>query len=91
MDGDCIRDVGEVGIPGSVFSIEPGGHFALSREDGSFSLDLANGSYTLTQNDPTLVPICPAVQPIPFTIGAAPVDLQLANGSSAPLDLLRNR
>ena len=87
VDGDCIRDAGEVGIPGSVLAIEPGGYFALTQSDGSFALDLPDGNYTLAQTAPTLVPICPPVLPVAFTMGSSPVNIELANGSTAELDL----
>jgi uncharacterized repeat protein (TIGR01451 family) len=87
VDGDCRHDAGEVGIPNSVLAVEPGGNFILTRADGSFQLNLPNGNYTLTQTDPTLVPICPAVQPVPFTITTTPVNIELANGSTQELDV----
>lgn len=87
VDGDCVQDVNEVGIPGSVLQVEPGGHYSITQNDGSYSLNLANGNYTLAQTDPSLVPICPATQPVPFTMSTAPVNIDLANGSTAPLDL----
>jgi uncharacterized repeat protein (TIGR01451 family) len=86
VNEDCIRDAGEVGISYSVLAVEPGGYLALTRNDGSFSLDLPDGNYTLTQTNPTLLPICP-VQPVPFIVGSAPVNIELANGSSTELDL----
>ena len=87
VDGDCIRDAGEVGIPNSVLAVEPGGYYMITRTDGSFQLNLPNGNYTLTQTDPTLVPICPALQPVPFTIATTPVYIELANGSTQELDI----
>ncbi|MCB0768817.1 MAG: hypothetical protein KDC00_00235 [Flavobacteriales bacterium] len=87
VNADCVRDAGEMGIPNSVLTIEPGGYFALTRNDGSFNLDLPDGNYTLEQTDPTLLPICPAVQPVPFSIGSVPVNIELANGSTQELDV----
>ncbi len=86
-DADCVQDAGEVGIPGSVLQIQPGGYYAITQSDGSYSLNLPAGSYTLAQTDPTLVPICPATLPVPFTISGTPVLQDLANSSTAPLDL----
>jgi uncharacterized repeat protein (TIGR01451 family) len=87
VNGDCIRDASEVGIPNSVLAIEPGGYFALTHLDGGLYLDLPDGNYTLTQTDPTLVPICPVTQPVPFTVDGSPLNIELANGSTAELDL----
>lgn len=86
-DADCVQDAGEVGIPGSVLQIQPGGYYAITRSDGSYSLNLPAGNYTLAQTDPTLVPICPANPPVPFTISGTPVVQDLASSSTAPLDL----
>ncbi|MCB0770727.1 MAG: hypothetical protein KDC00_10020, partial [Flavobacteriales bacterium] len=87
VNGDCTRDASEVGIPNSVLAIEPGGYFALTHLDGGLYLDLPNGNYTLTQTDPSLVPICPVTQPVPFTVDGSPLNIELANGSTAELDL----
>lgn len=87
VNGDCVRDAGEVGIPFRVFAVEPGGYNAITHGDGSFHLALPDGNYTMAQTDPTLVPICPATQPVPFTMSSAPITLDFANGSTVPLDL----
>ena len=87
VNGDCVHDIGEVGIPNSVLSVQPLGYYAVTHADGSYSLNLPDGSYTLEQTDATLVPICPPAQPVPFTIASAPFTLDLANGSTEPLDL----
>ncbi|MBK8228274.1 MAG: T9SS type A sorting domain-containing protein [Flavobacteriales bacterium] len=86
-DGDCVQDVGEVGIPGSVLVIEPGTQYAITGNDGSFAFSLPTGSYTLAQADAFLDPYCPAVMPAPFTISGTPVSIDLANNSTAPLDV----
>jgi uncharacterized repeat protein (TIGR01451 family) len=90
VDGDCVQDAGEVGIPNSVLAIEPGGYYAITHADGSYTLNLPAGNYTLAQTDGTLVPICPATQPVPFTINSLPMTIDLANGSTEELDLVVN-
>ncbi|MBL7985864.1 MAG: T9SS type A sorting domain-containing protein [Flavobacteriales bacterium] len=87
VDGDCVRDGNEVGIPGSVLAIEPGGYFAITNGNGDYTLNLSAGSYTLAQTDPTLVPICPASLPVAFSMNGTPVLQNIANSSTEPLDL----
>ena len=86
-DGDCVQDIGEVGIPGSVLVIQPGTQYAITDADGSFAFSLPTGSYTLAQADAFLDPYCPAVMPAPFTISGTPVSINLANNSTAPLGM----
>ncbi|MBL0126482.1 MAG: T9SS type A sorting domain-containing protein [Flavobacteriales bacterium] len=87
LNGDCVRDANEVGIPYSPMLIEPGGQVALTNYGGGFNFPLTNGAYTLEQSDATLIPICPAVQPVPFTVNSNIQTISLANGSTVPLDL----
>lgn len=86
-NGDCIRDLDEVGIPHSPLLLQPGGDMLLTNNTGTFNYPLMNGTYTLEQTDPSLIPICPAVQPVAFTANANTTVIDLANGSTAPLDL----
>lgn len=87
VDGDCVHDANEVGIPYSPLLIQPGNEVIHSGPNGTFATPLLNGNYTLAQLDPTLVPICPAIQPVAFTISTNTVTLSLADGSTQPLDL----
>jgi uncharacterized repeat protein (TIGR01451 family) len=87
MDGDCVRGPDEVGVPYSPLLIQPAGEVAITDGSGHFLFGMADGSYTLQQMDPTLVPICPTVQPIPFTVNGDDQTIDLANGSTEPLDL----
>jgi uncharacterized repeat protein (TIGR01451 family) len=86
-DGDCTQDVNEIGLPYQVLAIEPGGHFAISDGDGGFARDLNSGGYTIAQTDPTLVQLCPPTAPVPFIMGTLPVEIDLADSSTVPLDL----
>jgi hypothetical protein len=67
--------------------VQPGDQYAITGADGHYRYLLGNGSYTLEQTDATLVPICPPVQPVPFTVATDAHVIDLANGSTAPLDL----
>ncbi|MGV3636867.1 MAG: DUF7619 domain-containing protein [Flavobacteriales bacterium] len=86
-DGDCVRGPNEVGVPYSTLLIQPGGEIAITDGTGHFLFGMPDGSYTLEQTDPTLTPICPVVQPIPFTVSGDDQTIDLANGSTVPLDL----
>jgi len=87
LDGDCVKDPNEVGIPYSPLLVQPGNEAALTDGFGQFAFGLQNGDYTLEQTDPTLVPICPATQPVPFTVSGNASTIDLANSSTEPLDL----
>ncbi|MBL7984317.1 MAG: hypothetical protein JNM91_04930, partial [Flavobacteriales bacterium] len=87
VDGDCVQDGNEVAIPYSVLVIEPGPEFVLTDADGDYARTLTNGDYTLEQSDATMVPICPVVQPTPFTVASDASIIDLANGSTEPLDI----
>ena len=87
LDGDCVQDAEEVGVPYSPLLIQPGNEVVLTDAFGNFQFPLVNGSYTLEQTDPTLVPICPVDQPVSITVNTDNTYIELANGSSEPLDL----
>jgi uncharacterized repeat protein (TIGR01451 family) len=87
-DQDCVRDANEVGIPYSTLVIQPSGDVALTNAQGNYIFPLPDGAYNIEETDPTLVPICPVVQPAPFTVSGGNTTVQFANGSTALLDLI---
>ena len=87
LDGDCTLDANEAGIPYSPLLVQPGNEVVLTDGAGQFAFGLPNGNYTLEQTDPTLVPICPLPQPLPFTVNANISSIAFANSSTEPLDL----
>ncbi|MBX2974221.1 MAG: hypothetical protein KF797_14085, partial [Flavobacteriales bacterium] len=86
-DQDCAQDAGEAGVPYQVLEILPGPVHTITGSDGRYAIDLPDGAYTLGQTDPTLVQLCPASTPVPFTIATNPVTIDLADSSTVPLDL----
>lgn len=88
VNADCVHDGGEVPIPYSTLTIQPGDQHVITDLDGTFSYRIANGNYTLAQNDPTLVQICPVAQPVPFTMNTDVQTIDLANGSTEALDIV---
>lgn len=87
VDENCSYGTGDVGIPYSPLLIMPGNDTLLTGSQGSYAAPLYNGSYTVEQLDAMLVPICPATQPVPFTIASDQQVVDLANASTIPLDL----
>lgn len=87
LDADCVQDANDVGVPYSPLLIQPGDHAVLTNGSGHFAFGLFNGNYSLEQTDPTLVPICPVQMPAPFTVNSDLTTIDLANSSTAPLDL----
>ncbi|QQR85803.1 MAG: T9SS type A sorting domain-containing protein [Flavobacteriales bacterium] len=77
VNGNCLQDAGDVGIPYRIMRVNPVNELVISSMDGRFLESLPPGSYTLEQLDPGLYPICPLPQPVPFTL----------NGDSATIDL----
>lgn len=87
-DGDCEQGPSEVPVPEQVLTVEPGPVYAITAADGSYQVDLGNGSYTLAQNDPTLVQLCPITAPVPFTIADDAQFVDLADSSIIVLDVI---
>ena len=88
VDGNCQQDPGEVGIPFSPLRVQPLDEVVLTDQSGRFTIPLLNGAYTLEQMDPLVEPICPAVQPLPFTVNSDQTVQDLANISMHPPDLM---
>lgn len=89
-DQDCVQDPGEPGVPNLLLELQPGPQYFFTDATGAYHRELTNGSYTLAQADPTLVQLCPAQAPAPFTLNWNPVVLTLADSSTVPLDLSAN-
>ena len=89
-DQDCAQDVTDEPIPFRVMEITPGPEHAITNAQGLFSRNLGYGSYTLDQQAGTeLIQLCPANDPIPFTLsGGTPlVTIDIADSSAIPFDL----
>ncbi|MBK9275625.1 MAG: hypothetical protein IPM49_13945 [Flavobacteriales bacterium] len=88
-DQDCLQDGSEVGVPYRVLEVQPGPEYAITDHDGRFARNLPNGAYTVLPQGTgvDLVPLCPAVQPVPFTVATDTVSLDLADSSLVSLDV----
>ncbi len=86
---NCVQNAGEPSVPYRVIEINPGPEYAITGAGGGYTRNLVNGNFTLeAQGTGTdLYPICPVVQPAPFTINYNSVTLDLADSSLIPLDL----
>ena len=86
-DQDCQPDAGEVRMPYQVLNIQPVNDWVLTSGNGDFAFALPNGSYTLAHVNPNTVPLCPAQQPVPFTVNNNATVIMLADSSTLPLDI----
>lgn len=77
-DMDCVQDGVEAGIPYQLLRATPGPLYGITAADGSYSIALPYGSYSLEQLNPDAVQLCPP---------AAPVDFVVSNGINAEVDL----
>ena len=86
-DQDCVQDPLEVPVPYRVMEIQPGPQFTITDDAGHYSRNLLNGAYTIAPAGTDLFPICPGVQPVPFTIADDAAVIDLADSSTVPLDV----
>ena len=88
-DQDCFQDGGDVSVPYHVIEILPGPEYAITNANGDYTRNLINGNFTLeAQGTGTdLYPLCPAVQPVPFTVNYSTTTIDLADSSLIPLDV----
>ncbi len=49
LNGDCIQDANEMGIPNNIVNIEPGGLTVITDENGFYQISLPVGEYTVQQ------------------------------------------
>ncbi|MBK9420966.1 MAG: T9SS type A sorting domain-containing protein [Flavobacteriales bacterium] len=88
-DQDCVQDPNDPSLAYRLIQFQPGSYYAISNPGGTYGSFLPNGSYTMeilgTGTD--LLPICPAVQPIPVEVNGVPQTINVADSSLVPLDL----
>ena len=74
-DLNCVRDSGEWDLAQWVVIAEPGPHYAATRPDGTYTLRLDTGTYTIRQLMPSNVPyILNAVCPTPGSAYTVQID-----------------
>ena len=85
-----MQDANDEAMPYKVMEITPGPEYVVTNAAGQFSRNLGYGSYTLDpQSGTDLIQLCPAQDPIPFTISAGSplVTIDIADSSAIPFDL----
>ncbi len=90
QNSNCIKDVGEFGIPNSIIQFSPGPYYASTNSLGQYDTPLPWGIYNVTQTSfPGVTQICPA-SPVQITVSSSTpaINLDFANGSSIPFDLV---
>ena len=88
-DQDCVFGGADVMIPGKVMTIEPGPNYALTLADGSYSMNLPYGNFSIAQALNNEVQLCPANDPVPFALagGSADAFIDFADSSTIAHDL----
>ncbi len=86
-DQDCLQDPLEVPVPYRVMEIQPGPQYAITDADGHYTRNVVNGTYTIIPTGTDLYPICPMVQPVPFTIADDAAVIDIADSSTVQLDV----
>lgn len=83
-----VQDGGEVGIPNRLLRITPGPLYAITAADGSYTVDVPDGTYDLEQMDPNAVQLCPPTAPVPFTVSSGlDATVDLADSLTTPFDM----
>jgi uncharacterized repeat protein (TIGR01451 family) len=86
-DQDCVHDGSEVAVPYRVLTITPGPEYAITNGNGQYTRNVADGNHTIMPQGADLYPICPAVQPVPFTINGNAAIIDFADSSLVQLDI----
>ncbi len=84
---NCVQNGGEPSVPFRVLEITPGPEYAITNVAGDYTRNLINGNFSIEPLGTDLYPLCPPVQPAPFTINTNSVTLNLADSSLLALDL----
>ncbi|MBK8497762.1 MAG: hypothetical protein IPL52_02825 [Flavobacteriales bacterium] len=87
LDADCIFDGTDPGWSGQILDISPGNVNAYVGTTGHYSIQLPAGNYSVGQVGVYVDPVCPAAQPVPFTINSGTTTVDLASMSTQPMDI----
>ncbi len=68
LDTNCTKNSAENGIAGCKVTINPGNHVTYSNAQGYYSLRLAPGTYTLTQETPAYWATSTCFNPLPSVV-----------------------
>lgn len=69
LNGDCVQDAEDLGLPYRVVQITPGNNYQLTDASGSYAMELFYGDYTLNTSAAGYDAICPTL-PANFSINA---------------------
>lgn len=88
-DQNCELDGDDLRLPYRVLAIDPGDTYAITDANGAFHRNLGYGSHTIAQALVDMVQLCPAADPVPFTIDATTpqVTIHFADSSTVSHDL----
>jgi len=77
LNGDCIQDGNEPGLPNRMITIVPTGAFTFTNSQGAYTRGMPLGAYAADIAAPGYDTNCPASLPAPFTLTVPAPDAQL--------------
>lgn len=87
-DADCVQEADERGMGSRLVRAEPGPFFGITDGNGSYSIEVPYGSYTVQQVEPAVVQLCPAeIDPVDVSEVTPISTLDFADSLLIPLDL----
>lgn len=89
-DQNCLQEANDPALAYRLIEFTPGPFYAITNSNGYYGTNLANGNYTMevAGTGTELHPICPAVQPIPVVVSSVNQEVNVADSSLTPLDLI---
>lgn len=77
LDGDCVQDAQDPGIPFRVLTVEPDALPIMTSSTGDYTSVLLYGNYGIDLQDDGFAPLCPPMLPAAFSISTITPNITL--------------
>ncbi|MEO7080887.1 MAG: SprB repeat-containing protein, partial [Flavobacteriales bacterium] len=84
---DCTMGTGETRVPNALLEFTPGPYYATTASNGSYGLQLPNGTYTVQQTGTAIAQHCPA-PPATVTVNGNTQTRNFGDTALVPVDAL---